>query len=81
MTTPREAFIKAAFAMSKATLPELWDRFMGAFDDYARSEFERGLNSQTQDVLISVGMNRRLKELRDDFKNLDEIYKKITKNE
>jgi len=77
----RESYLRALFALSKATQPEVWDKFTKAFDAFAKYEFERGLNSPTQDTLISVGMNRRLKELRDDVLNIDDLYKRLTKSE
>lgn len=79
MRTVRDDFIAALFQLSKASQPEAWDKFLRVFDSYVAYELERGLSSQTQDVLISVGMGRRLREMRDDFKNVEEIYRKITK--
>ena len=78
--TPREEYIRALFQVAKGVHPDLWSRFIGAFVNYTSYEMERMIITvPTNDALVSIGMCRRMRELRDDFRTIEELYQKIVK--
>ena len=74
----RDAFIKAAFTLSKSD-PAAWATFYQTFDDYTRAELERGTGTTTADMAISLGMGRRMVTLRNDFRDIEHIAAKVGK--
>ena len=74
----RENFIRATFAMAKAN-PAIWAEFYLAFDSYTVSELERATGTTTTDMAISLGMSRRMVELRNDFRDIEEKFTKLKK--
>ena len=73
---PREHFLRAAFILAKSA-PMAWHDFVAALDNYTRAEIERGLGATTADTYLSVGMGRRLVELRNDFRNIESVGQKL----
>lgn len=72
----RDAYIRATFTLSKSD-PQAWANFIEAFKAYTTEEMEKGLSGG--DPLISVGMGRRMKMLRDDFIGIQGLMDKIKK--
>lgn len=79
MSEQRDAYIKAMFEVSKAD-PAKWATFVEAFKDYTHYEFDRLLGGATADTLLNVGMGRRMKELREDFINIETLASKIRRS-
>lgn len=78
MSQERDEYIKALFHVSKNTPPDVWLSFMAAFRNYVEYDMERLIVSvPTNEALVSIGMCRRMREIRDDFSNIELLFKKI----
>ena len=74
----RDEYIRALYALSK-TDPAKWATFVETFKAYTASELER-ITSATQDTAgIAIGFGRKMKELRDDFIDIEKIADKLRK--
>jgi hypothetical protein len=74
--TPREEFLKASFILAKSA-PMQWFDFLEALNGYCTFEIERGLQTTTDDSMIALGMSRRIVELRNDFRNIEQTARKL----
>ena len=74
----RDAYIRATFEISKADASK-WATFVEAFKNYTLYEYERALSMPAGDSLIAVGMNRRMRDLRDDFISIENLADKVRK--
>lgn len=72
----REEFLKAAFVLAKSS-PMAWYNFIAALDAYTKSELERGLGATTDETMVAVGMSRRLLEIRNQFRDIEEVGHKL----
>lgn len=54
-----------------------WHDFIAALNEYVAVEIEQGLKTTTADTYIAVGMGRRLVELRNDFRDIEQIGIKL----
>lgn len=76
----REEYIVALFQLSKSAHPEIWVRFVNALSDYVQDQMERTITSvPTNEALLAVGMVRHMREFRDEVKNIEMIYDKVTR--
>jgi hypothetical protein len=75
----REGFIRATFALAKSQ-PAVWAEFYQMFNAYTVSELERATGTTTADMAVSLGMSRRMVDLRNDFRDIEEIFAKVYKN-
>lgn len=73
---PRESFLRATFMLAKSS-PMAWHNFIAELDTYVKAEVERGVGAAPGEMMIAVGMSRRLIELRNDFRDIDAIGKKL----
>ena len=76
MSEARNEFIRATFQLSKSN-PKEWIEFYDAFNAYTISELDRGTMTTTDDMAISLGMGRRMVQLRNDFREIELLAKKI----
>ena len=76
MSEARNEFIRATFQLSKSN-PKEWIEFYDAFNAYAVSELDRATMTSTDDMAISLGMSRRMVQLRNDFREIEFLAKKI----
>lgn len=76
MNKDREEFLKATFVLAKSS-PMAWHSFVAALDNYTKSEIERGLGATTEETMVAVGMSRRLVEMRNDFRDINETGHKL----
>jgi hypothetical protein len=76
MDDAREDFLRSTFTLAKSS-PMAWHNFVAALDKYAISEVERGLAATTADTFIAVGMGRRLIELRNEFRDIESVGRKL----
>lgn len=74
----RDAYIRATFEVSKADVSK-WATFVEAFKSYTLYEYERALSMSAADTQIAVGMNRRMRDLRDDFIHIEALADKLRK--
>lgn len=72
----REEFLKATFVLAKSS-PMAWHNFVAALDNYTRVEIERGLGATTEETMVAVGMSRRLVEIRNQFRDIEEVGHKL----
>jgi hypothetical protein len=74
----RDNYIRALYDVSKAD-PHKWATFLEAFSAMVNDEYEKSLSAPANDALISVGNNRRLRDLRQDFIHIETIMAKYKK--
>lgn len=74
--SPREGFLRATFMLAKSS-PMAWHNFVSEMDNYVKAEIERGLGATTEETMIAVGMGRRLVELRNDFRDIEAVGRKL----
>lgn len=74
--TPREEFIRITYILSRSS-PMAWADFIAAFDRYTTSELEKATSTTTADMAISLGMSRRMNELRNDFRDIEILARKL----
>ena len=72
----REEFIKATFRLAKAA-PHDWAEFYSRFDAYTLAELEQGISTSSAEMAISLGMGRRMVNLRNDFRDIERLADKI----
>ena len=75
----REDYLRALHSLSKVDASK-WATFVDAMKMLAVSEYERALSMPTNDALIAVGMNRRIRDLRDDCVHIDSLVSKLYKH-
>lgn len=78
MSEVRDEYIRAVYDLSKAD-PARWATFVEAFIVYTVYEFERLLSTPSAEAHISIGMGRRMRDLRDDFIHIEALAAKIKK--
>ena len=76
MADVRDEYLRALHSLSKADASK-WATFLEAFKVYTFYEYERALSMPASDTQIAVGMNRRMRDLRDDFTNVDNLANKL----
>lgn len=74
----RDEYLRALFELSKADSAR-WATFVEAFKVYVFYEYERALSMPAHETQFAVGMNRRMRDLRDDFINIDNLANKLRK--
>jgi hypothetical protein len=72
----RNEFIRATFALSKSN-PKEWIEFCDAFSVYTQYELERALGIPLNEAQMALGMSRRMNELRNDFRGIEALAKKV----
>ena len=72
----REEYIRATFDLSKRD-PAVWATFVEAFKAYTLFEYERSLSAPSSEAQIAAGMNRRIRDIRDDFIHIENLAAKI----
>lgn len=75
MSEARDEYLKAMYDLSKVD-PNTWATFVEAFRTYTVYELERMLTTPTAEAQVSLGMGRRMKELRDDFVGIEATMQK-----
>lgn len=78
MSDARNEYIRATFMLSKSD-PAAWEHFLVAFDIYAMSELQRSLSTPLNEAVMALGMNRRMIDLRNDFRDIHGLMAKITR--
>ena len=78
MSDARNEYIRATFALSKSD-PAAWENFLVAYSNYAQYELERSLSTPLQEAVMAVGMNRCMLQLKNDFRDIQELMAKITR--
>lgn len=76
MAEVRDQYLRATYELSKAD-PAKWATFVETFKVYVAYELERALSAPTGDALISVGMGRRMRDLKDDFVHIETLADKL----
>ncbi len=79
MAEARDAYLKAVFELSKAD-PAKWATFVEAFKAYTDYELDRMLGGATAETLLNVGMGRRMRDLREEFKNIESLTDKLRRS-
>jgi hypothetical protein len=74
----RDEYLRALFELSKADASK-WATFVEAFKTFTVYEYERALSAPTGETYIMVGMNRRMRDLRDDFIHIENLASKLRK--
>lgn len=77
-TKPRDMFIRTVHALAKRD-PQGWAEFMAAFDAYTNDEMARATETSIDALPLSMGMSRRMVELRKDFTNIEALMASINK--
>jgi hypothetical protein len=78
MAEARDAYIKATFELSKHA-PSEWATFVEAFKVFTMHEYELGLSVPAGEVQVAMGMNRRMRDLRNDFVHIENLADKLRK--
>ena len=78
MAEIREQYIKSTYLLAKSN-PAAWAEFLVAFSQFTAYEMERALKTPTSEALITLGMMRRMVELRDDFMGIEKLAEKYQK--
>jgi hypothetical protein len=76
MSEEREEYIKATYKLAKAA-PREWLEFVMRFDSYTRAELEKGIGTSNADMAVSLGMGRRMVDLRNDFRDVEKLADKL----
>lgn len=76
MSDAREEYIKATYKLAKAA-PVDWLEFVARFDAYTAAELETGIGTSNADMAVSLGMGRRMVNLRNDFRDIEKIAEKF----
>lgn len=74
----RDEYIRALYDLSKSD-PAKWATFLEAFKAYTMDELERITTSNVDNAPIAIGFGRKMKELRDDFIDVQVLMDKIRK--
>lgn len=72
----RDEYIRATFDLSRRD-PAVWATFVEAFKAYTLYEYERSLSAPSSEAQIGIGMNRRIRDIRDDFMHIENLADKI----
>ena len=72
----RDEYIRATYRLSKAA-PADWLEFVARFDAYTASELETGIGTSNADMAVSLGMGRRMVDIRNDFRNVERNAEKL----
>lgn len=72
----RDEYIRATYRLAKAA-PAQWLEFVARFDAYTMAELERGIGTSNADMAVSLGMGRRMVDLRNDFRDVDRLAEKV----
>jgi hypothetical protein len=75
----REDYLRALHSLSKVDASK-WATFVETIKALALSEYERALSMPASDTQIAVGMNRRIRDLRDDCIHIDSLAGKLHKH-
>ena len=78
MSEARNEFIRATFTLSKAD-PAAWESFLVVFNNYAQYELERALGVPLNEAQMALGMCRKMIELRNDFRDIQQLMVKVKK--
>lgn len=78
MSEPRDQYLLATYDLSKGD-PARWATFIEAFKNLVIYEYERALSAPVQEAQVMVGMNRRLRDLRDEFIHIETLVNKLKK--
>lgn len=78
MAQIRDEYIRATFELSKSS-PAAWATFVEAFKNYTMYELERMLTTPTSEAQVSLGLGRRMRDMRDDFIGIEELMKRVGK--
>jgi len=76
--TTREDYIQAMHSLAKAA-PAQWLEFVERFNAYTLTELEQGVGVNNTDMALALGMNRRMVDMRNDFRNVDKLHDRIYK--
>lgn len=76
MNEARDEYLRALYSVSKAD-PAKWATFVEALKVYTFYEYERALSMPSSDTQIAVGMNRRIRDFRDDCVNINNVADKF----
>lgn len=76
MSEARDEYIKATYRLAKSA-PGEWLEFVARFDAYTLAELERGIGTSNADMAVSLGMGRRMVDLRNDFRDVDKLAEKL----
>jgi hypothetical protein len=74
----RDEYLRATYSLSKVS-PDAWATFVETFKAFTVYEYERALSSPSGEAQIAVGMNRRMRDLRDDFIHIENLASKLKK--
>jgi hypothetical protein len=78
MSNVREEYLRALHDVSK-TDPHKWETFLEAFKALVNEEYEKSLSTPSSEALLSIGSNRRLRDIKYDFMHIDNIWAKLKK--
>lgn len=76
MSEQRDEYIKAMYRLAKAA-PAQWLEFVARFDAYTQAELELGIGTSNADMAVSLGMGRRMVNLRNDFRDVEKLADKL----
>jgi hypothetical protein len=71
-------FIRSAYALAKRC-PSEWAEFNIAFNTYTVQELEQAAGTSTEALAVSIGMSRRMVNLRNDFRDIEMLMAKLEK--
>lgn len=74
--SPRDEYLIATYMLAKSA-PSQWLEFVARFDAYAAMELEKGIGTSNADMAISLGMGRRIVDLRNDFRDIERLVDKL----
>jgi hypothetical protein len=74
----REQYIRAMYDLSKRA-PGEWATFVEAFKALTVYELERMTSAPVDAAAVAIGMGRRIRELRDEFIDIEAMAHKIRK--
>lgn len=74
----RDEYIRATYSLSKVS-PDAWATFVETFKAYTLYEYERALSANVGEAQVMVGMNRRMRDLREDFIHIEHLASRLKK--
>jgi hypothetical protein len=78
MSEVRDEYLRALFDLSKVDVSK-WATFVEAFKAFTLYEYERSLSAPSGEAQIAVGMNRRMRDFRDDLIHIENLAGKLKK--
>lgn len=78
MSDVRDEYVRALFELSRADVNK-WATFVEAFKAFTLYEYERALSAPSGEAQVMVGMNRRMRDLREDFIHIENLANKVRK--